>query len=149
MMKKQEKKYKEFGKVFEKLSPQNIEAEEALLGSLLIDKEAIIKIADIISEDDFYKNIHQIIYQAMLEVWENSEPIDILSVGNRLEEKGELKKIGEKSYLASLAETVPSSSNVKSYAQIVKKKSILRKLIKSSTETIEDRKSTRLNSSHT
>ena len=137
MIKKQEKKDKEFGKIFEKLPPQNIEAEEALLGSLLIDKEAIIKIADIISEDDFYKNIHQIIYQTMLEVWENSEPIDILSVGNRLEEKGELKKIGEKSYLASLAETVPSSSNVKSYAQIVKKKSILRKLIRSSTETIE------------
>jgi replicative DNA helicase len=123
-------------KNFEKIPPQNIEAEQALLGSLLIDKEAIIKIADIISPEDFYKNSHQSIYQSMLDVWQKNEPIDILSVGNRLDEYGKLKEIGGKSYLASLADAIPSSSNVKSYADIVKKKSTLRKLINSSTDII-------------
>ena len=127
---------KNFEPVFEKLPPQNIEAEEALLGSLLIDKESIVIIADRIEPEDFYKDIHQMIYQAMLEVWEKSEPIDILSVGNRLEEKKQLKTVGGRSYLASLANSVPSSSHINSYAQIVKKKSTLRKLIRSSTETI-------------
>lgn len=128
---------KEFEQVFEKLPPQNIEAEEALLGSLLIDKEAIVRVADRIEPQDLYKDAHQMIYQAMLEVWEKREPIDILSVGNRLGEKEQLKTIGGKSYLASLANSVPTSSHVSSYAQIVKKKSTLRRLIKSSTEIIQ------------
>ncbi len=123
-------------KNFEKIPPQNIEAEQALLGSLLIDKEAIVKIADTITPEDFYKDSHQLIYQSMLDVWQKNEPIDILSVGNRLDEYNKLKEIGGKSYLASLADSIPSSSNVKSYADIVKKKSTLRKLINSSTEII-------------
>ena len=127
----------EFEPVFEKLPPQNIEAEEALLGSLLIDKEAIIKIVDTIKPQDFYKDVHQMIYQAMLEVWEEHEPIDILSVSNRLEEKNQLDTVGGRSHLASLANSVPTSSNASSYAQIVQKKSTLRRLIKSSTETIQ------------
>ncbi len=127
----------EFEPVFERLPPQNIEAEEALLGSLLIDKEAIIKIVDTIKPQDFYKDVHQMIYQAMLEVWEEHEPIDILSVSNRLEEKNQLDTVGGRSHLASLANSVPTSSNASSYAQIVQKKSTLRRLIKSSTETIQ------------
>ena len=122
---------------FEKLPPQNLEAEDALLGSLLIDKEAVIRVADTIEPQDFYKEKNQMIYQAMLEVWEKRDPIDILSVGNRLEEKEQLKTIGGKSHLASLANSVPSSSHADSYAQIIKKKSTLRKLINSSTETIQ------------
>ena len=135
-MAKKEKE-KNLEPVFEKLPPQNIEAEEALLGSLLIDKEAIIRVADIINSEDFYKDIHQMIYQAMVEVWDSHEPIDILSVGNRLDEKKQLDIIGGQSYLASLANSVPTSSNASSYAQIVQKKSTLRKLIRSSTETIQ------------
>lgn len=118
----------------EKLPPQNIEAEEALLGSLLIDKEAIIKIADIIRPDDFYKDIHKIIFETMLEVYEHHEPIDILSIANRLEEKGQLDLIGGRSYLAELANTVPSATHVVSYAQIVQRKATLRNLIKASNE---------------
>lgn len=123
--------------ILEKLPPQNIEAEEALLGSLLIDKDAIVKIADIITAEDFYKDIHQMIYSAMLEVWEDREPIDILSVANRLEEKKQLEVVGGRSYLATLSNSVPASSHVESYAQIVQKKSTLRRLIKSSTEIIQ------------
>ncbi len=124
----------DFTPVFEKLPPQNVEAEVALLGSLLIDKEAIIKVADIVRPEDFYKNLHQIIYQAILDVWEQREPIDILSVTNRLEEKKQLDNIGGRSYLATLANSVPTASHISSYAQIVQKKSTLRKVIRASSE---------------
>lgn len=120
--------------ILEKLPPQNLEAEEALLGSLLIDKEAIIKIADIIEPSDFYKDTHKIIFETMLEVYERHEPIDILSIANRLEEKGQLDLIGGRSYLADLANVVPSATHVVSYAQIVQRKATLRNLIRVSTE---------------
>ena len=121
-------------KEFEKLSPQNIEAEEALLGSLLIDNEAIFKVADKIEPDDFYKDVHKTIYQAILDLWEKREPLDILNVANRLAEKNKLEEIGDRSYLVSLANKVPTSSHVVSYAQIIQKKSSLRKLIKAALE---------------
>ncbi|MFA5051290.1 MAG: replicative DNA helicase [Patescibacteria group bacterium] len=120
--------------VFEKLPPQNIEAEMALLGSLLIDKEAIIKIADIINAEDFYKDVNKIIFESMLEVWAQHTPVDILSVVNRLEERGQLDMVGGRSYLATLASSVPTSSHIVSYAQIVQKKSTLRKIIRATTE---------------
>src|SRR6056297_1512721 len=117
----------------EKLPPQNLEAEQALLGSLLIDKDAIVTIADILDVKDFYKKNHQKIYQAMIDLWKQGEPIDILSVTNKLEETKALKDIGGRSYLASLSNTVPTASHVKSYAEIVRKKSTLRRLISSSS----------------
>ncbi len=124
----------EFKKAIEKLPPQSIEAEEALLGSLLIDKEAIVRIADIIEPKDFYKDAHQLIYEAMGDLWERREPIDILSVANRLKEKDALDVIGGRGYLAELANTVPTASHIINYAQIVQKKSTLRKVIKASSE---------------
>jgi len=122
----------------EKLPPQNIEAEEALLGCLLIDDEAIYKIADILSPDDFYKEAHKIIYQAILELFQKREPIDILSLANKLEENKKLEAVGNRSYLVYLSNTVPNSSNVVNYAQIVQKKATLRKLIQSSIKTIDE-----------
>ncbi|MGC9048643.1 MAG: replicative DNA helicase [Patescibacteria group bacterium] len=124
-------------KNIEKLPPQNLEAEAALLGSLLIDKEAIIKVADIVRLDDFYKDTHKIIYEAMLEVYNRHEPIDILSISNRLEEKGQLELIGGRTYLAELANIVPSATHVVSYAQIVQRKATLRNLIKAGSEIIK------------
>lgn len=118
----------------EKLPPQNIEAEEALLGSLLIDKDAIIKVADIIGPDDFYKDIHRLIYESMLEIFEHREPIDILSISNRLKEKDQLDLVGGRSYLADLANAVPSATHVVSYAQIIQRKATLRNLINASSE---------------
>lgn len=120
--------------VFEKLPPQDIESEVALLGSLLIDKEAIIRVADLIEPEDFYKDTHQIIFRAMFDVWEAHNPIDILSVANRLKELKKLKDIGGRSYLATLAQSVPTASHVDNYAQIVHKKSVLRKVITTSGE---------------
>jgi len=118
----------------EKLPPQNLEAEQSVLGSLLINKEAITGIADKISPKDFYKDSHGLIFESMLSLYENREPIDVLSLTNKLEEKNILEKIGGRTYLATLANAVPTAAHVVSYAEIVRKKSILRGLINAATE---------------
>lgn len=120
-----------------KVPPQNIEAERSVLGALMLDKDAIIKIANLIRTGDFYRDDHNLIYEAMIELYEQKEPIDVLSLSNRLEEKGQLDKIGGSSYLASLVNSVPSSSNIVHYAKVVQKKSTLRKLIIASSEITE------------
>jgi replicative DNA helicase len=120
-----------------KVPPQNIEAERSVLGSLMLDKDAIIRVANLIRVGDFYKDDHNLIYEAMVELYEKREPIDVLSLSNRLEEKNQLDKIGGSSYLTSLVNSVPSSSNVEHYAKVVQKKSTLRKLITASGEITE------------
>ncbi len=126
--------YQQSNNQTDRIPPHNLEAESNVLGSLLIDSEAIGKIADVLVEEDFYKKSHQIIYRACIELYDKREPIDLLSVSNLLSEYGELENIGAKSYLASLANSVVTSSNVKYYAEIVQKKSTLRKLIKVSAD---------------
>ena len=123
--------------LMEKIPPQNLEAEQALLGSLLIDREAIIKVGDIISAEDFYKEAHRLIYETMVELYEQRDPIDILSLSNRLEERNDLEKIGGRSYIASLTNTVPTAAHILTYAEIIRKKSISRKLIHASQEITE------------
>lgn len=114
---------------FDRLPPQNLEAEQALLGSLMLDKDAIIKIENMIIPDDFYKNNHAKIFSAMVELYARQEPIDMLSLTNRLEEKNQLEEIGGSGYLASLVNSVPSAANVAYYAKIIQKKATLRRLI--------------------
>lgn len=121
----------------EKLPPQNIEAEKSVLGSLLIDKDAIIKVADILSPKDFYKEIHGEIYSAMFDLFEKREPIDVLSLANRLSEKKLLEEIGGRSYLISLANSVPTAAHIIHYAKIVQRKATLRKLIQAAGEISE------------
>jgi len=118
----------------DKLPPQNIEAEQCLLGCLMLDKEAIVKVVDFIKAEDFYKGIHQDIYQTMFEIYERSEPIDILSVSSRLKEKGRLEETGGSVYLTSLINSVPTATHVTNYARIVRQKKILRDLISASEE---------------
>lgn len=120
-----------------KMPPQNIEAERSVLGALMLDKDAIIKVANLIRIGDFYKDDHNIIYEAMVELYEKREPIDVLSLSNRLEEKGKLDQVGGSSYLAALVSSVPSSSNIAHYAKVVQKKSTLRKLIMAASEITE------------
>jgi replicative DNA helicase len=120
-----------------RVPPQNIEAEKSVLGALMLDKDAIIKVANLIREGDFYKDSHNLIFEAMLELYEQHEPIDVLSLSNRLEEKSQLEQIGGSSYLTSLVNTVPSSSNIAHYAKVVQKKSTLRKLIITASEIVE------------
>lgn len=121
----------------EKMPPQNVEAEQSLLGALLIDKDAIIKIADIITSADFYQDKHGIIYETILELFEKREAIDILSLTSRLEEKKKLDQIGGRSYLVELTNQTPSAANIVSYAQIIQRKSTLRRLINAANNILE------------
>ena len=120
-----------------KIPPQNIEAERSVLGALMLDKDAVIKIANLVRLGDFYRDDHNIIYEAMMELYEQREPIDVLSLSNRLEEKKLLDKVGGSSYLTELVNSVPSSSNIAHYAKVVQKKSTLRKLIITASEIVE------------
>ena len=117
-----------------RLPPQNIEAEQSVLGSLMLDKDAIIRVADVLKSDDFYRGIHTNIYQVMLELYDKNEPIDLLSLTNRLEEKKQLEEIGGDSYLTSLVNLVPTAAHVVHYAKIVKHKKVLRDLIETSDQ---------------
>ncbi|MDD5693523.1 MAG: replicative DNA helicase [Patescibacteria group bacterium] len=116
------------------IPPQNLEAEVSLLGSILLDKEAIVKVADIVIASDFYKDAHGDIYQAMLKLYEHREPIDVVTLTNKLEESKKLEQIGGSSYIATLASSVPSAAHITNYARIVSGKSLLRRLIRASTE---------------
>ncbi len=120
-----------------KLPPQNIDAEKSVLGALMLDKDAIIRVANLIRLGDFYKDVHNLIYEAMIDLYEQREPIDVLSLSNRLEEKKQLDKIGGSSYLTTLVNSVPSASNITHYAKVVQKKSTLRKLIETASEIVE------------
>ena len=118
----------------DKLPPQNTEAEQSLLGCLMLDKDAIVKIIDFIKAEDFYKSNHSEIFQAMADLYERSDPIDILSVSARLKEKNKLEDLGGSAYLSSLINSVPTATHVYNYAKIVRQKKILRDLISASEE---------------
>lgn len=118
----------------DKMPPQNIEAENSLLGGLMINKDAIVKVVDFLEYRDFYKSNHQVIYSAMRELFERGEIIDFLSLSSRLREKEQLDTVGGKVYLTELINSVPNALHVLDYAKIVQKKRILRDLIQSSYE---------------
>lgn len=120
-----------------RVPPHNIEAEQSVLGSLMLDNDAIVKIADFLRPDDFYKNSHKEIFEAMLDLYEERDPIDVLSTSNKLEEKNKLEEIGGSSYVASLVNSVPSASHVAHYAKVVQKKGMLRKLISAANNIVE------------
>jgi len=120
-----------------KLPPQNMEAESSLLGCLLIDKDAVIKVVDIIRPEDFYKDANGIIFSAMRELYIHHEPIDILTLTNKLEEKNQLEAIGGRTYLAELANSVATSSHIVYYANIVQRKATLRRLLTTAAEISE------------
>ncbi len=120
-----------------RIPPQNIEAEMSVLGSLMLDKNAIVKIADLLHPDDFYKDANKLVYETMLELYEDREPIDVLSLSNKIEEKKQIEKIGGASYLTELVNAVPTASNVIHYAKVVQKKSLLRKLIAAASDIVE------------
>ncbi len=120
-----------------RVPPHNIEAEQATLGSILIDNDAIVKVIDFLEPEHFYRTSHQIIYKAMKELYEKSEPIDLLTVSEHLKKKGELEEAGGFSYLATLTNITPTALNVEKYAKIVEEKSILREIIKAGIEIID------------
>ncbi|OGE80294.1 MAG: replicative DNA helicase [Candidatus Doudnabacteria bacterium RIFCSPHIGHO2_01_FULL_45_18] len=119
-----------------RVPPQSIEAEQSVLGSLLLDRDAIIKIADLITSDDFYDDKHRLIYLAILALYDERASIDILTVSNKLEDGHNLERLGGISYLTTLVNSVPSSAHVVHYANIVRRKGTLRRLISSATDIV-------------
>ncbi|MBI3421029.1 MAG: replicative DNA helicase [Candidatus Sungbacteria bacterium] len=117
-----------------RMPPQNLEAEISALGSLMLDKDAMYQIADALGVGDFYKPGHREIFDAMLDLFNRQDPIDVLSVTTRLREKGKLDAIGGSAYLTSLVNAVPTASHVQHYAEIVRRKRLLRDLIDASQE---------------
>ena len=119
-----------------RIPPHSVESEQSILGSIILDKDAIITVAETINPSDFYKEAHKIIYESMLSLNSNNEPIDLITLIEELRKEGHLDNIGGISYLTSLSTIVPTTSNVKYYANIVKEKSVMRQLIKASNEII-------------
>lgn len=113
-----------------KIPPQNIEAEKALLGSIMMRGDVMHDIADTITSQSFYSTAHNHIWSTLFELHSKSTPIDLLSVSARLKEKGLLDQVGGTSYLTELINTVPSSTNAEHYASIVEKKHVMRELIR-------------------
>lgn len=118
-----------FSKQKLRIPPQNIEAESALLGSIMLRPDAVSEIIDFVRAESFYSEKHRIIFRTMMELFGKSTPIDLLSLSSRLQEKGLLEQIGGSSFLTELVQAVPSSTNVKHYSEIVQKKYIMRNLI--------------------
>ena len=118
----------------ERVPPQNIEAEQSVLGAMLIDKEAIAKATEILSAEDFYIEAHRVIFSAMLEIYNKNEAVDMITVTDILRRDNKLEDVGGIAYITSLANVVLTAANVKYHAEIVAEKSVLRQLVKVSTE---------------
>lgn len=117
-----------------RVPPQNIEAEQSVLGSILLHDKSFGNVLEILKPDDFYLENHKIIFDAMLDLFEKNEPQDILTLTNLLGEQNSLEKVGGAAYLARLTSIVPVTSNIGSYAKIIRNKSILRRLIEVNTD---------------
>jgi len=120
-----------------KLPPQDIEAERSVLGALMLDKNAVIQVADLIKPEDFYLPNHSKIFGVILELFEKGEPIDILTVAQKLKDKNLLAEVGGSAYLTDLINSVPTATHVSYYAKIVRQKKVLRELIEASAEINE------------
>ncbi len=119
-----------------KLPPQNMEAEQSVLGGVLIENEAVNKVMEILDGDDFYRDAHRKIFNALVTLSERDEPADLITLTNELRKTNQLDSVGGASYVASLIDSVPTAANIEYYAKIVKEKAILRKLIETSTNII-------------
>lgn len=117
-----------------KILPHNIAAEQSILGGILLDKELINKVSEIITPEDFYLESHKRIYEGIIEVCDRNEPLDLITLTDFFLKKGMLDKVGGASYLSALIDNIPSSANIVHHSKIVKEKSILRKLINVSGE---------------
>ncbi|GIQ70456.1 replicative DNA helicase [Xylanibacillus composti] len=120
--------------LFDRTPPQNVEAEQAVLGAILLDGEALVTAMERLQPEDFYRASHQSIYEAMLELAEEQEPVDLVTLTARLKDKQLLEEIGGITYLTELANAVPTAANVDYYARLIEEKSLLRRLIRAATQ---------------
>lgn len=120
----------------DRLPPQSLEAEQAVLGAIILEGESITKAIEILSSEDFYREAHRKIYTAMLELFNKNEPIDLITVTEHLKDKGELEEVGGLSYLSNLATVIPTSANIRYHAKLVREKALMRAVIRACTEII-------------
>jgi len=119
-----------------KVPPQSIEAEQSVLGAILLENEALIKAIELLQVDDFYRESHRQIYSAMIGLYEKNTPVDQITLTEHLKQKNKLAEVGGLSYVAELAEKIPTAANIEYYAKIVRQKAILRNLISSATNIV-------------
>lgn len=121
----------------DRLPPQNLEAEQSILGALLLDKDTIHKIMDILSPEMFYRDAHKYIFQSIIDLNEKSEPIDLITLSNQLKSKEQLDIIGGSYYLTQVINSVPTAANATYYAKIIEEKSVLRDMINAGSLIVE------------
>jgi len=122
----------------ERIPPQNLQAEQSVLGSMLIDKSAIVKAIEILHPDSFYRDAHSNIYRSILELFDRGEPIDLVTVTETLRKNNRLEAVGGSVYVADLINSVPTAANVEYYARIVEEKATLRRLIDAGTQMVSE-----------
>ena len=120
--------------MLDRVPPQNIEAEQSVLGAVLIEQSAIAKISDILTAEDFYREAHRLLYRAAMGLFERGEGIDFITVTDVLRRENSLEKVGGISYITSLANGIPTAANITFHAKLVQEKALLRRLINAATD---------------
>lgn len=120
----------------DRLPPQNLDAEQSVLGSMLLDRDAVTRAIEILTPEDFYREQHRAVYQAICRLFDRGEAVDMVTATEELKKSGQLEQVGGVSYIASMANMVPTAAHVERYAKIVAEKSILRRLASTSTEIV-------------
>ncbi|MDR7459580.1 MAG: DnaB-like helicase N-terminal domain-containing protein, partial [Armatimonadota bacterium] len=120
----------------ERIPPQSLEAEQSVLGSMLLERDAIAKVVEMLRGEDFYRDAHRRIFEAITDLFERGEPVDLITVTDRLRARGQLEDVGGAAYLTALLDAVPTAANVEYYARIVLQKALLRQLIHAGTEIV-------------
>ena len=123
--------------ISDKVPPQNIDAEQSVLGAMLLDKDAVINVAGVLKPEFFYQQAHADIYDSILELFEEAMPIDIVTLADKLSAKKKLKRCGGQTYLTDLVSGVPTSAHAEEYAKIVKASALRRQLINSAAKITE------------
>ncbi|MET7679453.1 replicative DNA helicase [Streptomyces sp. NPDC005423] len=121
------------GVSFERVPPQDLDAEQSVLGGMLLSKDAIADVVEVLKGHDFYKPAHETIYQAILDIYSKGEPADPITIAAELTKRGEINKVGGASYLHTLVQTVPTAANAEYYAEIVHERAVLRRLVEAGT----------------
>jgi len=122
------------GDILRRVPPQNLEAEESVLGAILLENEAINQAVETLSADDFYREAHRTLFRAMVELSDRNQPVDAITLTDALRAKGKLEEVGGPAYIAELAIRVPTAANVAHYARIVREKAVLRSLASVATD---------------
>ena len=122
----------------DKIPPQNLATEQSVIGSILLDENAVVRAIDILRPDSFYRDAHRFIFEAAIELFDRGEPIDLVTVTETLRKSGKLDAVGGSVYVADLLNSVPTAANVEYYAKIVEEKAVLRRLIEAGTRIVGD-----------